>query len=83
MPPEQEQKCACERVQCACVRASGFSNFAGKRFSPWLPFALFTLSRSDDLLNYELGDDIDDQTLLGADEDELLLSDEGESLRAL
>lgn len=32
---------------------------------------------SDDLLNYELGDDIDDQALYGADEDELLLSDDG------
>lgn len=33
------------------------------------------------MLNYELGlgDDIDDQALLGADEDELLLSDEGKS----
>lgn len=32
---------------------------------------------SDDLLNYELGDDIDDQDELIANEDELLLSDEG------
>ncbi|XP_018800263.1 PREDICTED: serine/threonine-protein kinase fray2 isoform X1 [Bactrocera latifrons] len=34
------------------------------------------LNLNDDLLNYELGDDIDDQALYGADEDELLLSDD-------
>lgn len=33
---------------------------------------------SDDLLNYDIGDVIDDQVLIGADEDELLLSDDGE-----
>ena len=33
---------------------------------------------SDDLLNYELGE-VDDNDLTGADEDELLLSDEGKS----
>lgn len=32
---------------------------------------------SDDLLNYELGDDIDDQDESIGNEDELLLSDEG------
>lgn len=32
---------------------------------------------SDDLLNYDIGDVIDDQVLYGADEDELLLSDDG------
>ncbi|XP_061403059.1 serine/arginine repetitive matrix protein 2 [Musca vetustissima] len=31
---------------------------------------------NDDLLNYDIGDVIDDQVLIGADEDELLLSDE-------
>lgn len=40
-------------------------------------FAKFFLFPSDDLLNYELGDDLDDQELAG-DEDALLLSDEGE-----
>lgn len=39
--------------------------------------SVFCNSSSDDLLNYELGDDIDDQALYGADEDELLLSDDG------
>lgn len=33
---------------------------------------------SEDILNYEIGDvDADDTDLTGADEDELLLSDEG------
>lgn len=32
---------------------------------------------SDDLLTYDIGDVIDDQVLIGADEDELLLSDDG------
>lgn len=55
-------------------------------FSPPIPFihnVTFTdnlinalLLSSDDLLNYELGDDLDDQEL-AADEDALLLSDEG------
>lgn len=36
------------------------------------------MSYSDDLLNYDIGDVIDDQVLIGADEDELLLSDDGE-----
>lgn len=31
---------------------------------------------SEDILNYEIGD-VDDTDLAGADEDELLLSDEG------
>lgn len=38
---------------------------------------LFGLLCSDDLLNYEIGD-VDDNDLIGADEDELLLSDDGE-----
>lgn len=37
---------------------------------------LVTLIHSDDLLNYEIGD-VDDNDLIGADEDELLLSDDG------
>lgn len=37
---------------------------------------LFGLLCSDDLLNYEIGD-VDDNDLIGADEDELLLSDDG------
>lgn len=36
----------------------------------------FLSSSSDDLLNYELGDDLDDQDLV-ENEDDLLLSDEG------
>lgn len=36
----------------------------------------FLSSFSDDLLNYELGDDLDDQDLV-ENEDDLLLSDEG------
>lgn len=33
---------------------------------------------SEDILNYEIGDvDADDTDLIGADEDELLLSDDG------
>ncbi|XP_037929352.1 uncharacterized protein LOC119663825 isoform X2 [Teleopsis dalmanni] len=34
----------------------------------------------DELFNYELGDDIDDQAVLGVDEDELLLSDEEQNV---
>ncbi|XP_037914459.1 uncharacterized protein LOC119653679 isoform X4 [Hermetia illucens] len=33
---------------------------------------------NDDLLNYDIGEDIDEQVLLAADEDDLLLSDEAE-----
>lgn len=36
-----------------------------------------SLIPSDDLLNYDIGEDIDEQVLLAADEDDLLLSDEG------
>lgn len=37
--------------------------------------------RSDELLNYEIGDvEADDTVLTGADEDELLLSDDGNVL---
>lgn len=40
-------------------------------------FFLF-LIHSEDILNYEIGDvDVDDTDLTGADEDELLLSDDG------
>ena len=36
---------------------------------------------SEDILNYEIGDvDADDTDLTGADEDELLLSDDGNSI---
>ena len=40
----------------------------------------FIFACSDDLLSFELGDDIDDHALY-EDEDELLLSDEGGFLR--
>lgn len=42
-------------------------------------FTIFFLRSSEDILNYEIGDvDADDTDLTGADEDELLLSDDGE-----
>jgi len=73
---------------CVCVGDFFFFqwNLEGEKSHFTLVFCLSHFSslhsppispRSDDLLNYELGDDIDDQALLGADEDELLLSDEG------
>lgn len=42
-----------------------------------LQFVSFSCcNSSDDLLNYEIGE-VDDNDLIGADEDELLLSDDG------
>lgn len=47
-------------------------------FSNWFLVKSIHFNFSEDILNYEIGDvDADDTDLTGADEDELLLSDDG------